>query len=52
MTLEMARLVADEVRKVHRHLTTRIVQVDGKYIVKVNDGEELVMKFDGSNNGN
>lgn len=49
MTLHMAHLVADEVSKAHPNLDTRIVDMgNGKYVVKVRDGCELVMKFEGS----
>lgn len=53
MDRHMAGLVADEVRKAHPQLDTRIVQQpNGTFIVKVNDGDELVMRFDGSENAN
>ena len=49
MSEHMAKLVADEVRKAHPYYSTRIVSYpDGTFAVKVCDGAELVMKFDGS----
>lgn len=49
MSKHMALLVADEIRKAHPHLDTRIVEYpDGTCAVKASDRGELVFKFDGS----